>query len=239
MIGWLADNLQLFQDVLACANGFDANLDLSQAVGAQLDVLGVILGQPRTVSFQPSDSVSPVLDDATYRLLLQATVYRNHWNGLLQSLRTIWNNLFPSGVLLFTDNQNMTVNFYIAAPFTSIIQDLISNSLIIPRPQGVLYAYSFAELPLLGFDFENATISGWAMLATQTTGTTTASSLTVTVASGTGIADGQTVYGPGIAVNTTVANVVGTTVTLSQDATASGSGVALGFYVTSESGHFA
>jgi hypothetical protein len=161
MLSWLQSNLQLFQDVIACANGFDANLDLGIAVGAQLDVLGTILGQSRTMTFQPSNSVSPVLDDTTYRLLLQATILRNHWNGLLLSLRTIWNLLFPSGVLLYTDNQNMTVNFYIAAPFTSIIQDLISHNLILPRPQGVLYIFSFAALPLLGFDENTAFIAGF------------------------------------------------------------------------------
>lgn len=158
---WLSSNLQLFQDVVACANGFNAALDLGQASGAQLDLLGQIVGVSRTVGFQPSDSVSPVLDDTTYRILLQATVYRNHWNGQLASLRTIWNLLFPSGIMLVTDNQNMTVSFYIAAPFTSIIEDLINHDLIIPRPQGVLYSFSFSELPLLGFDEETSFISGW------------------------------------------------------------------------------
>lgn len=237
-MAWLTANLQLFQDVLNCVQGFTADLDIDQAVGPQLDTLGLILGQPRTLSFQPSDSVSPVLDDSDYRLLLQATVQRNHWNGLLLSLRAIWNDLFPSGILLFTDNQNMSVNFYIAAPFTSIIEDLINNDLILPRPQGVQYIFSFAALPLLGFDFDNGTIAGWAALAAETTGTTTEGSPTVTVASATGIVDGQTLYGTGIPLNTTI-TISGTTVTMSNNATAAGSGVNLAFYTTNESGHFA
>lgn len=161
LLAWLNANIQLFQDALNCANGLNANFDLGIAFGAQLDTLGLILGQPRTMTFQPSDSVSPILDDSTYRLLLQATVLRNHWNGLLSSLRTIWNALFPGGLLLFTDNQNMTVNFYIAAPFTSIIEDLISHDLILPRPQGVLYIYSFAGEPLFGFDQSTAAVAGF------------------------------------------------------------------------------
>lgn len=160
-LSWLSGNLQLFQDNLACANTLNSSLDLGQATGSQLDTLGVILGQSRTMTFQPSDSVSPILDDTTYRLLLQATVYRNHWDGKLLSLRTIWNALFPGATLLITDNQNMTVSFDVAVAYTSIIQDLITHNLILPRPQGVLYTFSFAGLPLLGYDQETATIAGW------------------------------------------------------------------------------
>jgi Protein of unknown function (DUF2612) len=237
-LAWLTVNIQLFQDILACAMGLDAALDLGQAIGAQLDVLGSILGQSRTVSFQPSDSVSPVLDDPTFRLLLQATVLRNHWDGKLSSLRTIWNQLFPSGVLLVTDNQNMSCAFYIAAAFTSIIQDLISNNLILPRPQGVLYTFSFAALPLLGFDESTPFIAGFGTLAVSTTGTTTMGSATVTITgSTTGIVNGQTVTGIGIPGDTTI-TISGSTVTLSNDATLGGT-VALHFFTTDTSGHFA
>jgi Protein of unknown function (DUF2612) len=235
---WLAGNLQLCQDVLNCANSFDSSLDLSQAVGVQLDELGVILGQSRTVSFQPSDSVSPVLTDSVYRLLLQATVLRNHWNGLLVSLRGIWNQLFPSGILLWTDNQNMTVNFYVAAPLSSIQQDLIANDLIIPRPQGVLYTFSFAALPLVGYDEATADIAGWATFVVATTGDTTMGSFTATVTSATGIVNGQTVVGPGIPANTTI-TISGTTLTLSNEATATQTGVTLAFFTTDLSGHYA
>lgn len=238
-LAWLEGNLALFQDILSCANGFSQDLDLDQAIGAQLDILGVILGRSRTMTFQPSNGVSPILDDGTYRLLLQATVYRNHWNGLLADLRNIWTALFPSGVLLYTDNQNMTVSFYIAAPFTSIIEDLIRNSLILPRPQGVQYIFSFAALPLLQFDEQNAYGAGFAAVAAQTTGSTTSGSPTVTVASAAGIVVGQIVIGSGIPVNTTVSVTAGTTLTISNNATATASDVTLTFYTSDESGHFA
>ena len=53
-----------------------------------------------------------------------------------------------------------------------------------------------------------------------TTGTATNNSTSLTVASGTGIADGQVVIGANIPVGTTVTNVSGTTITLSQATTA-------------------
>lgn len=157
---WLTVNLSLFQDVFNCANSFASAFDIQQAVGAQLDVLGNIIGQSRTVAFQPSDGVSPILDDDTYRLLLQARILQNHFGGTNQEVRGVWNALFPGGIMLFTDNQNMTVNIYVAGTFTSIIQDLILNGYIIPRPQGVLYDIALASLPILGFDQSTTFVAG-------------------------------------------------------------------------------
>ena len=160
-LAWLTANLQVFQDVYTCAANLLAAFDLGQAVGAQLDTLGQVIELSRTVTFEPTGGVSPVLDDETYRLLLRAAVFKNHWNGKTSSLRTMWNALFPGGVMLITDHQDMSVDFYIAGAFSSIIQDLIVNGYIIPRPQGVLYTIVFATLPLLGFDFDNSFISGF------------------------------------------------------------------------------
>lgn len=69
--------------------------------------------------------------------------------------------------------------------------------------------------------------------AVQTTGTTTSGTTSVTVAAATGIATGQTVSGAGIPIGATVAGISGTTVTLSQAATASGSNVTLTFFALS------
>lgn len=160
-MGWLQDNLQYFQDVMACGESFVSAFSLATAVGPQLDIIGSFVGQSRTVPFQPSNGVSPILDDTTYRTLLQATVLMNHWDGKLGSIRTIWTTLFPSGTLLITDNQNMTVSLYVAAPLTSIMQDLINHGFILRPPQGVLYTFSFASLPLLGFDANTAYEAGF------------------------------------------------------------------------------
>lgn len=67
---------------------------------------------------------------------------------------------------------------------------------------------------------------------TTTTGSTTSSSATVTVASATGLLPNQTVTGTGIPSATTIlaVNAATDTVTLSQNATATGTGVSLDFY---------
>jgi hypothetical protein len=136
---WLAGNLQLYQDGIACLNQFDQAFYLLTAVGPQLDILGAIVGQNRTVSFQPRFGISPTLDDTTYRLLLRAVIQRNHWDGRTVSLWTGWNSLFPSSRLLISDHQDMSVGIAVGLTASTIVQDLILNGYVIPRPQGVLY----------------------------------------------------------------------------------------------------
>lgn len=135
-------------------------------VGNQLDILGVILGVPRQVTFDPTDGSSPVLDDSTYRILLKNQVLKNHWDGRAESLQTTWKELFPGGTIIIQDNQNMTIDVTITGTFTQIIIDLIKNDYIVPRPQGVWMNYyvgtiSPANLPFFGFDRRDTYVSGF------------------------------------------------------------------------------
>lgn len=167
MNAWLTANLQLFQDVVLCKwNMQVAAFDLDLAVGAQLDILGLIIGQSRTLNYQPESGspdveLSPVLDDDTYRLLLKAGVARNHWDGKMPSLLMIWKSLFPGGTATFTDGQNMTVSILLSGSFTPIIVSLLLHGLLLPRPQGVRYDYAMATLPILGFDRVDSFIAGF------------------------------------------------------------------------------
>jgi hypothetical protein len=159
---WLLAVLNIATDASNLLQSITGYFDLEYAVGAQLDVLGVIVGASRTVPFQPSDGVSPILDDTTYRLLLQATIANNQWDGTIGSLYPIWRTLFPDGQITIIDNQDMSATIVMTGSFTSIIQDLISNGLIVPRPQAVLYNYEFGDLPFFGFSTTNtAFIAGF------------------------------------------------------------------------------
>lgn len=154
--------LRPFVDAAVCLSTMVDYFDIDEATGVQLDALGIILGASRTVQFQPSNNVSPILDDATYRILLKAKIAQNQWNGQAGSLFATWQNLFPGGTIYVIDNQNMTATIILAGLFTSIIKDLIVNGFIVPRPETVLYTYTFATLPLFGFDGSNpALIAGF------------------------------------------------------------------------------
>ena len=153
--------LKKFDDVTTCLVQMDTSLDLDSAVGAQLDLLGAVPNASRLVGFQPSGGVSPLLDDATYRTYIKAKIARNQWDGRIDSLYVIWQQLFPSGTIVIEDNQDMTATIVLTGAFTSIIQDLIVNGYIIPRPEGVLYNYVFGVLPFFGFGFSPGFISGF------------------------------------------------------------------------------
>jgi hypothetical protein len=139
----------------------NSDYDIDTAIGVQLDVLGQILGQSRVMPFQPSMGVSPILDDTTYRLLLYAKRAINGWNAKIPSLYPLWQTLFPGGNIIFIDNQNMTATIIIAGTFTSIEIDLITNGLIVPRPETVLYTYyTSPHFPIFGADLNNSFIAG-------------------------------------------------------------------------------
>jgi len=157
---WLTALLSPLNDTTTMITGMTEAFDLGNAEGEQLDVLGAIVGVGRTVNFQPSGGVSPILNDATYTLLIQATIANNQWDGTESALYPIWAQLFPGGSITIVDNQNMTCDIVLTGTFTSIIRDLITHGYIVPRPEGVLYNYVFGDLPIFGTDENNSFIAG-------------------------------------------------------------------------------
>lgn len=160
LIAFLTAMLQKFDDISQCLITMDMIWDIDNAVGPQLDQVGAIVGANRTVGFQPSNGVSPILDDNTYRIYIKAKIAQNQWSGTIDGLYSVWKVLFPGGNIVIADNQNMTANIILTGSFTSITKDLIENGYIVPRPQGVLYNYVFPTLPAFGVDLESGFVSG-------------------------------------------------------------------------------
>ena len=148
-------------DATTCYATLRAGFDLDTALGAQLDTLGATVGAARRLPYQPEDGLDPVLDDATYRIFIKARIAQNHWNGTITSLQEIWTSLFPGGSIVLTDSQNMTATVLLSGVFTALVKSLIVNGYIVPRPEGVLYNFVFSELPILGFDSDDAYIAGF------------------------------------------------------------------------------
>ena len=131
------------------------------AKGVQLDIIGQIVGASRRLNFNPGTGLSAVLDDDTYRLLIKATIGRNNWDGLTDSLQPLWASLFPKGRMVIQDNHDMTITVILFGEFSAIIQELITHDLIVPRPQGVLINYEYGTMPFFGWDREDSFISGF------------------------------------------------------------------------------
>jgi len=168
--------LKKFDDVSQCLVKLDTALDLDSAAGVQLDLLGAIAGAARTLPFQPSFGVSPVLSDASYRIYIKAKIAQNQWPGTIDALYAIWASLFPTTGIVIADNQNMTATLFISGLPSSIIIDMVAgyavngattgtvtNSLIVPRPEGVEYTFQIADLPAFGFGPVTPYIAAWGL----------------------------------------------------------------------------
>jgi hypothetical protein len=148
--------------------------NINTAQGVQLDIIGQIVGQSRTVNFQPTNGGSPILDDVDYQTLLLAKVAINLWDGQIETLEPLWQVLYPNGDIIVHDNQDMTMNVIISGNLTMTQRDLVRNGYIVPRPEGVLINYYFGDEPFFAYDIENQYFAGydtgnWAMINEPTT----------------------------------------------------------------------
>jgi hypothetical protein len=153
--------LKKFDDVTNFLVWLLAAADIDNAEGDVLDQIGAIVGAVRTVPFAPTDGGSPVLDDPTFRSLIYATIAQNQWDGTIDSLQSLWIKIFPNLSIQIQDNQDMTATIVLYGTASDIQVDLITNGLIVPRPDGVLYTYAFAEKPYFGFGQEAGEIAGF------------------------------------------------------------------------------
>jgi hypothetical protein len=132
---WAADR----QNMLASIPGL---YDIDDAVGSQLDAVGLWVGASRDLSIPltdvyfsfdeaglgfdqgtwlgPFDPTSGLvaLPDAQYRILLYATIAANNWDGTIPGAYNAWNTIFePLGYsILIQDNQDMTMDIALIGP---------------------------------------------------------------------------------------------------------------------------
>ena len=157
---WLLDVLNLGQDIAVFLDSASFAFSIGSARGDQLDRAGSYLGLSRTLPFQPSGGVSPVLSDADYTTLLRARIYAIHWKGQRGEIYTWWPNVFPGTQIVIFDQQTMNVIVRIAGITNTLWQEIISNHLVLPEAQAVNYLYSFGNFPVFGLDQNNALVAG-------------------------------------------------------------------------------
>lgn len=180
--------MESLQQFLATLPGV---FDLDDAVGAQLDAVGVRVGRSRLVSTQISgvyfswdtdslgweqgywqgpydpDSGIASLNDDTYRIILRAKIAANQWDGTLSTINDILAPILgdSSALLFIEDHQDMTASVCISGEIpSSLVLALISQEYIPVRPAGVKYDYAVTSengSPIFGFDVDNDYIGGW------------------------------------------------------------------------------
>ena len=148
-------------DIFALAATMDDEFDVILATGVQEDVVGTLVGANRTLNFQPDKGLDPVLDNAAYRMLLQAKIAQNMWKGGIMDLRDLWATIFGDGIIL-QDNQNMTIDVVVIGnSFDQIVRNMIQKGLIVPKPQSVKLTTYFSDQQVFGYDMETNTIRGY------------------------------------------------------------------------------
>ena len=170
----LTEALPLNGDIVSTEDGSDivsaedANTGengniLLGSINPILDIIGDIVGLKRVVDFEPSNGISPIMDNETYLIALKAKIGANQWKGDHDGLQGLWKNIFPEGTIKITDNQDMTITVSVTGTFSSMINDLISHGYIVPKPEGVGSNLQVPAHPLFGFGMDNAYVSGFSI----------------------------------------------------------------------------
>lgn len=139
-MAWLSVLLTPLIDAIKLNEDVKKAFDLNTAIGAQLNIIGKWLEQPRQVDFQPTDGSSSVLNDNYYRTVLKAKVVKNQWKGTISNFYSFWNVLFKGQPLqiYLVDNQDMEpVAIIWSSSVDQMMQDLMANNYIVPKPAGL------------------------------------------------------------------------------------------------------
>lgn len=202
---------------------------------------GILLG--------PAHSITAVVENGAPANIAQA-IYTNKNPGVLTNGTTTVTVIDPSNgdislpiafdilgyVQIYVSLNVHALNGYTSATTNAIQQAVLTYLDSLGIGESVVFSQLYVAAGSVQTNPLQPTFSIYAILsgyaAAITTATTIASNAVITVTSATGIADGQTAVGAGIPANTTVTNVSGTSITLSNEATAGASGVPVTFFST-------
>jgi len=164
-MGVVAAVLQPLVDLANAQSALPDDFDLDLAIGAQLDIVGVWVGQSRNLPlpilgvyfslddplvgfdlgvwkgpFDPSSGVTS-LPDEQYRTLLRAKIALNSWDGTIPQSNAIWEKVFAgTGTKVFTfDNNDMTMQIVLGGTVVpdALTQALFSQAYLQLKPEGV------------------------------------------------------------------------------------------------------
>lgn len=187
----IATLAQPLVDQMNVLQSMPGKFDLDNAVGAQLDDVGLWVGVSRKIRtpltgiyfsfdidglgfdqgtwkgpFDPDTGLT-VLDDDTYRLVIRAKIGANHWDGTLESSAAILNSIFAADTHVFIeDHQDMSMTIGIAGKVPSaVFLALLAGGYIPLKPEGVRVTYTIVTTvdgsPLFGFDMSNQLVAGF------------------------------------------------------------------------------
>lgn len=157
-----------FSDLTAVLADIPALYDLDDAVGAQLDVVGLWVGRSRYLNtplvgvyfaldtvgvgfdqgtwlgqYDPISGLTALPDD-TYRTLLRAKILANMWDGTIPGAYAAWNTVFGSTgyQVVIQDNGDMTMALGLVGPTPDAVTlALFTGGYLSLKPVGVGITY--------------------------------------------------------------------------------------------------
>lgn len=184
-------NTSAFSDISELLATLPAKYDLDAAVGVQLDAVGEWVGLSRHISTElasvyfslddaalgldsgvwkgPFDPTTGLvrLDDESYRLALLAKIGANHWDGSVESLQFILDQVFSGySTSFFTgDHQDMSMSFYLVGDLPApVTVALLTGGYLSIKPSGVqirgYFKPSADGTPLFGLDCSGDYVAG-------------------------------------------------------------------------------
>lgn len=111
---------------------------VKDAVGAQLDIDGGIIGADRRFPPIQIPGLPAVLDDETFRKILLSRVVQNQWDGTNETFISIWKDAVGDYLdASYYDNQDMSMDVHITGQTEPALIEMILRGYIIPKPMGV------------------------------------------------------------------------------------------------------
>lgn len=176
-IATISASVDAFIDQINLAASSSDYYDLDQAVGAQLDAVGLWVGISRYVAldveqyfswdtpglgwdqgiwFQVGDALSQVttLSDGDYRQVIRAKILCNRWDGSLpQAVQIISEAIGQTRDYINIYETNMSVVFSITKDISRVMQSILSGGYLPIKPSGVSVSFFFLPSIVSNNDF--------------------------------------------------------------------------------------
>ena len=149
--------MELFRSIIrpgtalnSVIESFSSAFDVRNAAGAQLDIIGSLVGVKRTLSHAPSEGGID-MDDDELRTMILMKIARNFWDGTNKGAAETYKSVFGEEFTFAQyDNQNMTVSIECSGISSSRIIEILvyTNNLLVPAGVSATVSVNGEEVEL-------------------------------------------------------------------------------------------
>ena len=130
--------LEKVDDVTRVVKDMPQAFHVREAVGAQLDLDGAIVGVDRRFPPVSIPGMPALLDDDTFRKVILARIVQNQWDGTNERFKEMWDATVGGELdAVYFDNQDMSMDIHITGYTEPTMIEMILRGYIVPKPGGV------------------------------------------------------------------------------------------------------